>query len=98
MKTETKAAYDFLRYFSKNGPWVITVIPPEGGKTWTRYFTAKTKTKLCEFIDHHNGKNNLYFMVNPPRSEVKSKAKKTDVEEMAWIHVDVDPQKEIFLW
>jgi len=93
MKDETKTARRFLRYFAPKGPWVLTAIPPDGGKTWTAYFEPKTEKAMCEWIDKHNGKNNLYFMVNPPRSEIKSKAKKTDVEEMAWLHVDVDPAK-----
>lgn len=81
----------FLQWLRPEGPWVLTAIPPEGGRTETETFTDTGKARA--WLEKLSGRQNLYFMVNPTRGKVDKKAKKEDVEELAFLHVDVDPRK-----
>lgn len=93
MTGDPQASIDFLRWLRPGGPWVLTAIPPEGGLTETATFSEESLTKLSAFLLRHVGSRNVYFMVNPARSALTSKAKKEDVEGMAFLHVDIDPAK-----
>jgi hypothetical protein len=88
----TPHAIDFLRRFEPDGPWVLTAIVPDGGKTYTDTFGPGTEEECEAWIDSHQGIRNVYFMVNPPTRALQSKAKKSDVREMRWLHVDSDPE------
>ncbi len=70
---------------------MLTAIPPEGGRTETKTFTDPGQAH--GWLEALSGRRNLYFMVNPTRGKVDKKAKKEDVEELAFLHVDVDPRK-----
>lgn len=85
----------WLKWFAPDGDWTLTAIPPERGSgyTDTKAFTPATEEELRRWLSHHSGRNNIYFMVNPTMGYVKEKAKKEDVKELAWLHVDVDPPK-----
>ncbi|MBH0111432.1 hypothetical protein I5E68_00520 [Novosphingobium sp. YJ-S2-02] len=87
-------ALDHLEWFRPEGPWTLTAIPPDGGPTKTETFGPKTATECLDWLHEQSAdKMNLYFMVNPARTKLRSKAKKEDVEDLAWLHVDVDPKK-----
>ena len=88
----TKMSVRFLKAFSPEGPWVLTAIVPDGGKTWTETFWPRTEQECHAWIESHQGIKNLYFMVNPALRDLKTKAKKIDVDKMAWLHVDIDPR------
>ncbi|WP_306003582.1 DUF5906 domain-containing protein [Brevundimonas sp. C43] len=81
----------FLQWLRPGGPWVLTAIPPEGGRTDTATFTDVAEAE--KWLSSRSGKLNLYFSVNPLRAATDKKAKKEDVEELAFLHVDVDPRK-----
>jgi hypothetical protein len=91
LKPDTPQALRFLDWLRPGGPWVLTVIPAEGGKTTTQTFT--NLDEAGRWIGRYNGKQNCYVMVNPARTALDSKASKEDVEELAFLHVDVDPRK-----
>jgi len=93
MEEATRISRHWLRYHAPRGPWVLTAIPPNGGKVTTQYFTPEKESDMLRWIESKNGKFNVYFMVNTPRGILKDKAKKTDVEELSWLHVDIDPEK-----
>jgi hypothetical protein len=92
IKGSTADAIEFLLAWSKNGPWVLTSILPDGGKTTTQTFTASQVEEMRGWIEERQGKQNVYFTVNPVIRPIQSKAKKTDIRGMAAIHVDVDPR------
>lgn len=85
-------AVRFLQAYAPEGPWVITAIVPDGGKAYTQTFGPTDAERCQQWIESHQGIKNIYFMVNPPTHHLMSKAKKSDVKEMAWLHVDVDPR------
>lgn len=87
---DTKAAINFLKKFCPGG-WVLTAIVPDG-KTETRTFPAGSWTDTARWIDERQGKKNIYFHVNPVRSDLTSKASKEDIARLAWLHVDIDPR------
>lgn len=87
-------ALDHLEWFRPEGPWPLTAIPPDGGPTKTETFGPETEADCLRWLEERTAEHmNLYFMVNPPRTMLRSKAKKEDVEDLAWLHVDVDPKK-----
>src|SRR5690606_15893615 len=67
----------FLDWLRPGGPWVLTAIPPQGGRTETQTFT--NLEAAGKWLETLSGKQNLYFMVNPTRGAVDKKAKKEDV-------------------
>jgi hypothetical protein len=84
----------FLDKFRTGGPWVLTAIPNEGGRTDTATFNMANVERLIKWLESHEERgNNVYFMVNPARGPLSSKAKKEDVEALEYLHVDIDPRK-----
>lgn len=88
-------AIGHLTWFRGEGPWTLTAISADrGGSIRTATFGPETEDDCRKWLEKQSAdEQNLYFMVNPARSALKSKAKKEDVEELAWLHVDVDPVK-----
>lgn len=92
IKGSTADALQFLQAWAEKGPWVLTSIIPDGGKTNTQTFTASQLGEMRDWIEERQGKQNVYFTVNPVMRPLQSKAKKTDIRGMVAIHVDVDPR------
>lgn len=84
-----------LKWLRPDGPWTLTAIPPDRGPTRTATFGPDTEDKTWLWLEQQTtDEMNIYFMVNPARTKLTSKAKKEDVEELAWLHVDLDPRKK----
>lgn len=87
-------ALDHLKWFRSEGPWTLTAIYPDGGPTKTESFGPETEAECLRWLEDRTAEEmNLYFMVNPARTKLRSKAKKEDVEDLAWLHVDIDPRR-----
>lgn len=87
-------ALDHLKWFRPEGPWTLTAIPPDRGPTRTATFGPGDEERVLRWLEQQTADQlNIYFMVNPARTHLTSKAKKEDVEEFAWGHVDIDPKK-----
>ncbi|MXO62522.1 virulence-associated E family protein [Qipengyuania oceanensis] len=70
----------------------MTAIPPDGGPTHTKTVApGEAEEALGWFEEHSAAERNLYWTVNPTRERITSKAKKTDIENLDWLHVDIDP-------
>ena len=95
LEAKLEEAIDHLKWFRPEGPWTLTAIFPDGGPTKTETFGPDTEDDCLRYLEERTAEGmNLYFMVNPARTKLYSKAKKEDVEELAWLHVDVDPRKK----
>lgn len=92
MQHETSAAIQFMHLWAPEGPWVLTRIVPDGGRISTRTFYPDQEDAAYEWVEEAQGRENIYFAVNPVRHKLKSKAKKTAVAALAWLHVDIDPR------
>lgn len=87
------ASLDFLSWLRPEGPWPLTAIPPDGGRTATATFDPGSEQACREWLAKRNGIENLYFMVNAPTQHLTSKAKKEQVLAFEFFHVDLDPAK-----
>lgn len=92
IKGSTMDAVQFLQGWCPEGPWLLTSIIPDGGKTDTVTFTSAEVAKLRDWIEGHQGVQNIYFTVNTTIRPMSVKPKKTDIRGMRAIHVDVDPR------
>jgi hypothetical protein len=94
IKADLNEALKHLKWLRPEGPWTLTAIPPDRGPTRTATFGPDTEDKAFRWLEQQTSDElNIYFMVNPARSRLTSKAKKEDVEELSWLHVDIDPKK-----
>jgi hypothetical protein len=89
--TDTAAAIRFLQRWCPEGPWVLTSIIPDS-KTTTVTFPAVEWRESGEWVEARQGKENIYFHVNPTVKPLVSKASKEDMARLAWLHVDIDPR------
>lgn len=92
MNGNTSDAVQFLQGWAEQGPWVLTAIIPDGGRTTTVTFQPGEQSKMRDWIEERQGRQNIYFTVNPVMRPVSSKPKKTEIRGMHAIHVDVDPR------
>lgn len=88
---DTKASIDFLKRWRPEGPWVLTSIVPDG-KIETTTFAAEKWVEAADWIEAHQGKENVYFQVNDVRRPLFNKASKEDMSRLAWLHIDIDPR------
>lgn len=88
---DSRAAVEFLQALRPDGPWALTSIVPDG-KTTTATFDGKSVADMVLWLDQRQGIENLYYTVNPVLRAIKSKAKKTDISAMEFLHVDIDPR------
>ena len=86
-----KEAISFLEQLRPGGPWVLTAITPDGP---TVTVTARTASEIDSFIGEHNGKRNIYYSVNPTKTAMSKKAKKTDIAAVEYLLGDLDPRAD----
>ena len=91
MVGDTQAAIDFLRKFYNGSRWVLTAVVPDG-PTDTKTFNEGKIAEAFEWLQLWQGKKNLYFHVNPTKTDRTSKASKEDMYALQWLHVDIDPR------
>lgn len=86
--TDPEAAARFLEWLRPGGPWVLSAKAMDSGRFETD--TLRDLDTAGAWIAARNGRANIYVMINPARGPLASKAKKEDVEELAFLHVDMD--------
>ncbi|MDQ0839519.1 hypothetical protein [Sphingomonas faeni] len=84
---------DWLRPPGSAFPGIaLTAIPVGGGRTTTAtHFDARSG---AGWIAAFAGRQNCYYMVNPPLGVLSKKAAKPEVSALAFLHVDIDPGKD----
>jgi Mesyanzhinovviridae DNA primase len=88
---EFKHASEFLSRFRPGGPWVLTAIEPDRSGITTE--TLKDERTVEAWLSA-NETRNVYFSVNSTVRELKEKASRAEIKEVAWLHVDVDPRPD----
>lgn len=90
---KTDEAIRFLDWLRPAGPWLLSAKRPDGP------FETRSCASLDaarRWIEARNGHSNLYVMINPAMKAVDKKAKKEDVAEVAFLHVDLDVKQGPF--
>lgn len=84
-------AIAFLKQFAPKGPWDLAAFPCEGGSAKLKRFFPGHADDAFQWITHWNEReHNIYFHVNPGKADAKSN--KTDITEVRYFHVDIDPE------
>jgi RecA-family ATPase len=85
-------ATDFLKQLRSAGPWLLTAITPD--KPIIKTATVNTAEKADDFVSQRDGKQNLYYSVNPTRNAMNKKAEKVDIAAVEYLLADLDPNKD----
>ena len=85
------AIREFLEAVQPGGPWVLTSIPVEGGRTATKTFHDAAAAAGWAATQNALPRN-LYYIVNRVSGDVEKKPAKEDILEALSLHVDVDPR------
>lgn len=93
LRADVEASIAFLRQWEPEGPWVLTAIAPERKGIQTVSFEPTMQNLIRKWLQSHEGKWNVYFSVNRVKKGLAKKAEKSDVLEVPWLHVDVDPRE-----
>jgi hypothetical protein len=85
-------AVKHLERLRPSGPWVLTAIAPDG-RIKTETFTHPERAR--EFIVETNDRGyGVYYSLNPTKQSMTSKAAKTDIARVEYLHVDADPNED----
>lgn len=84
------AALEFLQRWSPAGPWILTSVTTD--KRSINTATLGDGKQVRGFLNRYGAKRNIYFMVNPSTRDLSKKSDKSDVQSLAWLHVDIDPR------
>lgn len=90
-KSDINQSLRFLAWAHPQGPWTLTSIPVEGGRTFTATFHDLDAAK--GWMAEKSGHQNIYWTVNRLRGPMDIKPKKEHIEEAVFLHVDLDPRK-----
>jgi len=82
---------EFLKLYAPEGPWDLVAFPIEGGGPKAKRFAPVQADECGAWIEQRAADgHNLYFHVNPNNAPDR-KALKTEVTEVRYLHVDLDP-------
>src|SRR5262249_27579796 len=80
-------AVEFLKQL-RPPPSILIAIVPDGPIT---AITAHSSKDVEVFVSTHNNKDNLYYNVNPTKTALNKKPKKTDIAAVEFLLGDLDP-------
>jgi hypothetical protein len=83
-------AVNYLEELRPQGPWLLTAIPPNGGKTTTATFTDLEEARRF-IVECNDDGDNVYYSLNRTKRALNSKAAKADIAWIDYLHVDADP-------
>lgn len=91
-QTNTEDAIRFLEWLRPGGPWPITTIVPDDGRTPTRLL--HTSADVASFVEASSGRANIYYTIGVVRDGVTKKPSKPDMVSTRHLHADIDPSKD----
>ena len=83
-------AVDFLKAVYPEGPWALTAINVDSPGIVTQTFYPADEKELRKWVKSYNDKWNMYWHVNPVMRPITSKAQRTDILSVNYLHVDID--------
>src|SRR3546814_4924015 len=91
-QTNAEDAVRFLEWLRPGGPWPITTIAPDDGRTPTKWL--HTAADVASFVEANSGRTNIFYTVGTVRDGVIKKPSKSDIVSTQHLHADIDPPKE----
>lgn len=88
---DTSIAIEFLKNWKPEGPWVLCAFDEEKKGQFGTFGPDNIEAAEEWLAQQHAAQTNTYFHCNTVRPNC-GKAKKTDVQSVDWLHVDVDPE------
>lgn len=93
IKGNTSESIQFLQAWAPEDNWQLTAIVPDGKIITVTFQPGPDRAKNArKWIDDRQGRENIYFTVNPLLRPMNMKPKKEDIRAMAALHVDIDPR------
>lgn len=92
---------DFFKQYRPDGPWLLVAVDPDGPKDQRLPAVTFNSTQLqhmSDWVERMNNpdkkgvKHNIYFSVNPTIETMNKKPKRTDINTVEYLHVDIDPR------
>ena len=84
---------DFMQRLLPEGPWnVVSIEPDDKGIDGITFFPGE-EDRLLAWLSL-NGKRNLYYTLNPIMGNINKKPTRQDIKELAFLHVDLDPEND----
>jgi hypothetical protein len=87
-----QVSIDHLEQLRSGGPWAVLAFDPDRGPIDVG--TANDADAVRNFVSEHNGRDNLYYSVNPLRQPMSKKAAKTDIARIEYLLADLDPDDD----
>ena len=81
----------FLQRLLPEGPWNVVAIEPDDKGIDGNTFMPGEEDQLVAWLTLHK-KRNLYYTLNPIMGIIQKKPTRQDIKEMAFLHVDLDPE------
>src|SRR5258708_4765208 len=72
--------------------WVLTAISLDKRTIRTETFSEASEAACLKWLEAQGATNNLYFSVGEVSTDVRKKAERTDISNVWWLHVDLDPR------
>src|SRR3546814_16034952 len=91
-QTNAEDAVRFLEWLRPGGPWPITTIAPDDGRTPTKWL--HTAADVASFVEANSGRTNIFYTVGTVRAGVIKKPSKSAIVSTQHLHADLDPPKE----
>jgi len=94
LKSNFEISLKFLQFIYPQGPWMLTAISVDKKSIDARTFQKNETAEALQWLEANNQKN-LYYSVNEPIKSAYEKRKlaKTDVYQVHFLHVDLDPRE-----
>lgn len=85
-------SWQFLDFMHPGLPRVVTGISHTTRMLPTRTFGPEERDEFLKWAGFLVGDCNAYFSVAPPMAPMSKKMERSDVREVRWLHVDIDPE------
>jgi hypothetical protein len=89
VKHDADEGLRFLRWMYPEGPWALCAIPVAQNETRTRTFRPSSEREYREWLVEYKDWN-VYYHVNKPIHDIRSKAERKEIDLVCFLHVDVD--------
>lgn len=85
------SAVNFLQRWTPDRLVLLCAIEPDSPRITARTFEPQDAQGMRRWLERYGATRNLYFGVNPVRGPIAKKPERTDIAEVRWLHVDLDP-------